>query len=60
MSKTVKVKVSGNRQAVEQFLVVLETKFTLMLKSKLLLNDEDGVHCFLDPYAVRKAEAPEG
>jgi len=55
VSKNVKVKVSGNREAVEQFLAQLETKFSLMLKSKIFSNDRDcGVHCFidLDPYAV--------
>ena len=58
MSRTVKVKVIGSRQAVEQLLCELEKTFSLMLKSKLLLNDDGGVHCFLDldPYALRESE----
>jgi hypothetical protein len=53
----VKIKVSGNQAAVEQFLKELDKNFALMLKSKLLANEHDlGVHCFidLDPCAVRK------
>lgn len=52
----VEVKVSGDQKAVEQFLKIIEDKFELMLKSKLLTNKSDGgVHCFvdLDPYSIR-------
>jgi len=56
-NKNVKIKIMGKREDVEQFLTQLEASFALMLKSKLVPNDNDfGVHCFLDldPYALRK------
>ena len=54
--RKVTIKVKGNRQSVEQFLSQLENNFALMLKSKIIPNnDSAGVHCFvdLDPFAVR-------
>ena len=62
MTKQITIKVSGKQADVEQFLVVLEETFALMLKSKIFPNDNDfGVHVFLDidPYALRKVEAPK-
>jgi len=52
----VQVKVSGERKAVEQFLLEIKKTFELMVESKLLTNRNDnGVHCFidLDPYTTR-------
>jgi hypothetical protein len=58
---TVTIKISGKRVDVEQFLVELEKTYAMMLKSKLLYNDDGGVHVFvdLDPYALRKVEAKQ-
>lgn len=53
----VRVKVSGEEEAVKQFLKQIEKTFELIVESKLLNNRSDiGVHCFIDlnPYTLKE------
>ena len=55
----VQVKVSGNSEAVKQFLSVIDRLFEFKIESKLLKNKSgNGVHCFidLDPYVLKEQE----
>lgn len=56
--KKVQVKVSGDKESVEQFLSTIDNTFPNLIKSKLLKNrDEPGFHCFidLDPFTIKEA-----
>lgn len=56
----VKLRVSGKKEDVEQFLKIIESTFKLMLKSPVLQNsDDNGIHQFLDldPYVLKKVTA---
>lgn len=53
----VQIKVSGEREPIEQFLSVINQIFPLNIKSKLLENKNDrGFHCFIDLDPFTKGE----